>query len=146
MTALVFAAIAVMVLRALVLRPQVITCVLAAAFCLAVAFTRVAHGEQLRALLVGIDALVVAAMFPIWARFRSQRARLVGAAGMMQVGLAIYAGGMGVVWNEWAATENGLFGVQLLIAGGDADGVGTWLADRWNRIRSRGRFLLGNVG
>jgi len=146
MTLLVFCAIAALVIAALVRKPQAIMIVLASAFCISVMASQNIDREALRPFLVGIDSLVVAAMVPIWSRFRSQRARIVGLAGLGQVGWATMAGGTTAPWNLWAAVENATFVFQLLVAGGYADGLGTWLADHWHRARFGGRFLHGHVG
>lgn len=146
MTLAVFAAIAVLVLRGLIRKPQAIMAVLAGAYIASVALSQSLRGVDLRPLLVGIDAFVVALMVPLWAQYRSQRARVVGALGMVQVGWAIFSGGTGTQWATWAAIENAMFVAQVLVAGGDADGIAAWLGDRIARLRARGAGLLGHVG
>lgn len=146
MTLLVYAVIGSLVLRALLRKPQAIMVVLSVAFIASVALAEALRGPELRAVLTAIDAFVVALMVPLWAQYRSQRARIVGAVGMVQVGWAMFSGGSGTVWAMWAAIENALFVAQVLVAGGDADGIAAWLGDRLSRLRARGAGLLGHVG
>ena len=105
----------------------------------------VRHGADLRPLPVALDAWVVAAMAVLWSMYRSQRARVVGAIGMVKVGFDLLAGGLESAWGPWAAANNAAFVVQVLVAGGDCDGIGAWLADRGRRLRARFPRLLGNV-
>ena len=58
----------------------------------------------------------------------------------------IVSGGTGTQWATWAAIENAMFAAQVLVAGGDADGIAAWLGDRLARLRARGAGLLGHVG
>lgn len=146
LTAIVFIAFAILVLRSIVRRPQAITVTLALAFAFAIWLSFNLVGPSLRPLLTGIDALVVAIMAGLWTKYHSNRARIVGALGMVKVGMALFSGGTGLSWPVWAATNNALFVMQVLVAGGDADGIGSWLADRWRRLRAGSRGVLGNVG
>lgn len=146
LTALVFTAFAWLLWRCWARKPQAITATLVLAFALALGLPLVRHGADLRPLLVALDVLVVAAMAALWAKYRSQRARVVGAISMAKVGFALVAGGMETAWGAWAAANNAAFVAQVLVAGGDADGIGRWLADRGARLRSRWPRLLGNVG
>lgn len=146
LTALVYAVCAALLWRCWQRKPQAITATLAATFAMAVALSLVRHGADLRPLLVALDAWVVAAMAVLWSMYRSQRARVVGAIGMANLGFALLAGGLESAWGPWAAADNADFVVQVLVAGGDCDGIGAWLADRGRRLRARFPRLSGNVG
>ncbi len=146
MTLLVYAVIGSLVLRALLRKPQAIMVVLSVAFIAAMLAAQHIPRSDLRPVLTAIDAFVVAAMVPLWIQYRSIRARTVSMIGMCQVGWALLAGGVGSQWNFYAGVENATFVFQVLVAGGDADGVAAWLADRWTRFRSRGARVVGHLG
>lgn len=146
LTAIIYAVIGLLVLRALLRKPQAIMVVLAVAFVAAMLAAQHIPRADLRPVLTAIDSLVVAAMVPLWIKYHSNRARTVSMIGMCQVGWAILAGGLGSQWNIYAGFENVTFAFQVLVAGGDADGIAAWLADRWTRLRSRGAGLVGHLG
>lgn len=146
LTLFIYAVIGLLVLRALLRKPQAIMVVLAVAFIAAALAGQHIPRDDLRPVLTAIDSLVIAAMVPLWIKYHSNRARTVSMIGMCQVGWAILAGGLGSQWNFYAGVENATFAFQVLVAGGDADGIAAWLADRWTRFRARRAGLMGHLG
>lgn len=138
LTLTIYAATTVLLAWGAYRKPETIMAVLALAFVAGIICAAIKHGDDLRPLLMGIDALIVAVMAGLWVKHHSQRARFVGFIGFAQVSFAlIYASGPHTNWQAWAAVENTAFIVQVLIAGGFADGIAAWL-DNWGcRLRSR---------
>ena len=130
MTVAVDIAAAILLIIALWRRPQAICVTLAVGYLLALPFAQMVHGDALRPLAIALDAGVVAVMVPLWYQFRSDRARLVGTIGFLKVVLGLTAAAGSMQWGVYAAVNNGLFFLQILIAGGMADGIMAWLGYR----------------
>lgn len=143
MTMAVYVAIALLLSCALIKRPQLITVTLALAFGLAIVAAEIARGDNLRSILMGSDALVVIAMWFLWGHYRSHRAALVASIGFVKIWLGIAAATTGLTWPVWAAGNNAMFVLQVLIAGGFLDGIIAWVGNSCLRTRNRGRSLLG---
>lgn len=94
-----------------------------------------------------LDALVSIAMLIVWTYYRSQRARLVGSIAAAKCAWCfLMASSTGMDWFTFATVQNGGFLVQVLIAGGWADGLVAFI-DRIDpgAIRQR-RSRRENVG
>lgn len=144
MTALVYLVIAGLLLWALLRRPQMIVVVLAGSFLLAAgAADFVGDRGVLRAGLIGLDGLVVIAMWLLWNKHQSDRAALVASLGLLKVWFGIAAAATDLPWEVWASGYNALFVVQVLIAGGFSDGVIAWLGRCYYRLRSGGGGVPG---
>lgn len=144
MSELVYLGIAALLLWALWRRPQEIVVVLAVTFLLAVGGGEVVHDRgTLRAGLIGLDGLVVVAMWWLWHRYRSDRAKLIATLGLLKIWLGIAAALTALPWQVWASAYNGLFVVQVLIAGGFSDGVMAWVGRCAHRLRARERRSPG---
>lgn len=129
MTVAVDIAAAILLIIALWRRPQAICVTLAVGYLLALSFAQMVHGDALRPLAIALDAGVVAVMVPLWYQFRSDRARLVGTIGFLKVVLGLGAAAGSLQWGVYAAINNGLFFLQILVAGGMADGIMAWLGN-----------------
>lgn len=143
MTLAVYIGIALLLVWALVRRPQWITICLGLVFGAAILAADIAHGGDLRSILMGFDALVVIAMWALWQRFRSERAALVATLGFFKIWLGIAGATMAMTWPVWAAANNAVFVLQILIAGGFLDGIIAWVGARCVRARNRRGGLLG---
>jgi hypothetical protein len=143
MTTAVYLCVGGLLVWALVRRPQLIVITLAIAFGLAVAAADVVRGGELRSVLMGIDAFVVITMWFLWGRYRSERAALVASFGLVKITFGIASAVSDVAGIVWASGNNALFVVQVLIAGGFADGVMAWVGRSYHRFHSRQRGLLG---
>ena len=85
--------------------------------------------------LAAPEFLVIAVAARIWNDRASEGARIVALLGMGKLGLRF-------AWSEgwlhdhtiYAATLNGAFLVQCLIAGGMLNGIGVAIADRWRAL------------
>jgi hypothetical protein len=112
-----------------------------------VAAAQIRHGNDLRAILIAIDGLTASAMLWLWTLHHSQRARLVGSISFFNCVLGVwYMAVPHMVWQTYAAAINAAFVVQVIVAGGFADGISDWLAHRWQRSIPRGAFFRRNVG
>ncbi len=143
MTTAVYITVAALLVLALLRRPQLIVITLAVAYGLAVWAADIVHGGELRSVLMGIDAFVVITMWFLWGRYRSERAALVASFGFLKILFGITAAVVGMANLAWAAGNNALFIVQVLIAGGFTDGVIAWVGRGLHRVRSGGGRLSG---
>jgi hypothetical protein len=147
MTLAVFTGIALLVVWAMVRKPEAIMAVLALAFVASVAAAQVRHGDELRPLLIGLDGMVSGAMAWLWTRHHSQRARIVGSISAANCVIGFwYMAVPYTVWQTYAAMLNAAFVVQVLVAGGFADGIADRLADRWRRAFPRSAISRRDVG
>ena len=126
---------------ALYRRPQAITVTLAGAFLLALAAAAHWPSHSVHPWLVMLDAAVVAIMAYLWREYRSDRAQIVAAlgAGKVMIALAVF---FGLAWNAYAAAANGAFFVQILVAGGMADGFNHWLGLRLRNVFCRAARMV----
>lgn len=145
MTAAVYMTVGLLLVAALVRRPQWIVITLAVAFGMAVWAADIMRGGDLRSVLMGIDAFVVIAMWLLWERYRSERAALVASFGFLKILFGIAAAMIGASGLAWASGNNALFIVQVLIAGGFADGVMAWLGRCIHRLNSGGGSMSGHL-
>lgn len=129
LTSIVNMGAATLLCAALYRRPQAINVTLATGYVLAIALAQSIHGGDLRALLVVLDAGVVVYMSALYGLYHSDRAKIVGAVGMVKVTGSVAAAVFGWPWGSWAAANNALFYAQILIAGGMADGIMAWLGN-----------------
>lgn len=143
MTLAVYIGIAMLLVWALVRRPQWITLAMGMVFVGGILAADIAHGGDLRSILMGFDALVVIAMWALWQRFRSERAALVATLGFFKIWLGIAGATTGMSWPVWAAANNAVFVLQILVAGGFLDGLIAWVGHRCLRARHRRSGLLG---
>lgn len=127
-------------------RFKVIFLVLGAAMGTAIGLGAVMPRAQLVPMLSILDAAVVLAMLALWAHYHSGRARWIGVIGLVKCGWALWQQGMPAPhWNGYTAVINGGFILQLIVAGGWADGLAA-RADRLLRqLRARLAGELGNV-
>jgi hypothetical protein len=140
-TTMVYLTSAALLILALRHRPQAITVTLAAGWVIAVMAGEFTPRANLMPLLLTIDAGVVVVMAQLARRYRSDRARIVMALGLLKVTMGIaLAGG---VWNAFAAAYNAAFLAQVLVAGGLSDGVTSWLGYRLRGLCSRVSGMLG---
>jgi len=145
MTLAVYIGVGLLLAWALIRRPQMIVIVLAVAFGLAVWVADFAHGGGLRSILMGIDGLVVIAMWLLWVRFDSERAVMVASIGLLKIWFGIAAALLDLSSLVWASGNNALFVIQVLIAGGFADGIVAWLGRCHHRLHSGDGGLLGHL-
>lgn len=145
MTALVYTAIGLLLVWALIRRPQWICITLAILFGLARFAADIAGGADLRSILMGLDALGVIAMWFLWSTYRSDRAALVAMIGFIKIWLGIAAATTGLTWPAWAAANNAMFICQVLVAGGFLDGIIAWVGRCHLRSHNRRRGLLGHL-
>lgn len=146
MTLLVNVLAGLLLLLAIHRRPQAICATLAMAYLLAMALAELLHGAQLRPLLLVLDAGVVAACAALWRMHHSWRASIVAWIGMGKIAAAMLAAALGTRWQAWAIMENAAFFLQILVAGGMADGIMAWLGYRLRglcSVRARMREHLG---
>lgn len=142
-TLVVFTACALLVIWALYRRPDATTVTVALSFVVAVALSIIIPGREVRTALAVLDAAVVLALLAVWAQWHSHRARHIAGIGLLKCAWAVpYTVFPYMNWNTYAAALNGAFVVQVLIAGGAADGIGAWIDrharsvwGRWFRLR-----------
>lgn len=127
-------------------RLEIIFLVLGASMGVAIGLGAVLPRSQLVPMLSILDAAVVLAMMALWAHYHSGRARWIGAIGLVKCGWALWQQGVPApYWNGYAAVINGGFILQLIVAGGWADGLAA-RADRLLRLlRARLAGQLGHV-
>ena len=134
------ALIAALLVLALWAKPQKITLILVAAYAASIIASHYRHHEALRPILVFIDAAVVVAMDWLYRRTGSTRARVVSTIGMVSIAWAFFSASTGLHWNAYAAAVNGGFILQILVAGGMANGLMAWLGNSNRLVR------FGNLG
>lgn len=135
MTTLVFMLAALLIGVAIVRRPEPATWVLAALFAASVPAGSMFGHDRIIPVLAFIDGCLVVAMAAIWTRSHCQRARIIGTIGLAKVAWALTAVSFSHVnYYSYASALNGAFLLQIVIAGGFVDAVGTWCADLHRRF------------
>jgi len=126
-------------------RPGPLTAALGIALAVSIAsFAVVPKSDQL-AVVLAIDAGVVAFMARL-ARTTppniAEPARIIMAVGTLKIAFAIAAVLLVIDHNARAAGRNGAFIVQIIVAGGMADGLIAWLGHRARGLGHRARRVL----
>ena len=137
LTAVIFAGLAGLMAVALWRRPQAITLILAAAFVAGVAAASLLPTTARPLSVIVLDLVVVIAMGRLVRVHRSARALIVLWIGTFKIAFEIVAALTGLHQPLRAATINGAFVVQVLIAGGMANGLLAWLGNRLDGLRAR---------
>lgn len=145
MTAVVYTGIGLLLVWALIRRPQWINVTLAFVFGMAILAAELAHGPELRSILMGFDALVVIAMWFLWGAYRSELAALVATLGFLKIWLGLASAAAALSWPAWAGANNAIFICQILVAGGFLDGIIAWVGRCHLRARDRRRGLHGHM-
>lgn len=133
--------VGVLLVIALVRRPQALPLTLAISFGLAIAAADIAPGHHIRPALMALDAMTVIAAWFLCGEHRSTRASLVAWLGLCKILFGI-AGGFSPSYVIWAAGNNALFVVMILVAGGLTDGIIAWLGRGVAGFRARRARLL----
>lgn len=144
MTAAVYTAIGILLIVALIRRPQALVLVLAISFGLSVGAAKIAHGDHIRPVLMALDALTVIAAWYLWGKHQSTRASLIAWLGLCKILLGVSAG-FSPLYLTWAAANNALFVVMILVAGGFTDGITAWLGRSASRPGAGGTGLLRHL-
>jgi hypothetical protein len=143
LTLIVTIAVTLLMAWALIKKPEALTISLAIVLVLAVLSAQYVRGDSLRSILMGIDAFGIIAAWAFWRCYNSSRAAQVVAIGMLKVTFGIAAAVSGLDWSFWAAGNNALFVVQVLIAGDFANGFMAWLGRGPDGTGTRSRGVLG---
>ena len=143
MTVAVYIFVSLLLAAALVRRPQALTVILAVSFGLSVVSAQYAHGDSLRSVLMGLDGFTVIAAWLLWKTYLTERAALIAVIGTVKICFGIAAATVGLSSLVWASGNNALFIVQVLIAGGFANGFMAWLGRGRNGAHVGWRGLLG---
>lgn len=132
---------AALLIAALYNRPQCITVTLAGSFLLSLAAAAHWPGHSVHPWLIMLDATVLVIMAYLWRTYQSDRAQIVAAlgAGKVMFALAVF---FGLKWNAYAAAANAAFVVQILVAGGMADGFNHWLGVRLRNVFCRAARMV----
>lgn len=120
-------------------RPDVTAGTMLAAVVAGIILGEVLPHERTPGALASLELIVCALMFAFWQRrdWRSQRARLIGFACLVKIGLTVIISlNAGIGWYGFAITFNALLAFQCAVAGGFADGL----------VAIAGRFLPGPAG
>jgi hypothetical protein len=142
-TIAVYSLVSFLLAWALVRKPQTLTVVLALAFVAAVFAAQHIRGDALRSILMGIDGFAIIISWLLWKVYHSSRAALVAVIGMLKVSFGIAAAAADLNGLLWASGNNALFVVQVLIAGGFANGFMAWLGRSHDGARTRSGRVLG---
>lgn len=118
-----------MVCLAIYRRPDWITGGLAVMFALSATLHWTQPIERLPGMLGGMDALVSIHMLIVWTYYHSQRARIVGSVSLVKCGLAFLMSANSIDYMFYAISLNATFVFQLMVAGGMADGLVSWIDD-----------------
>jgi hypothetical protein len=145
MTAAVYTMTGALLVWALIRRPQAIVLALAVEFLLAIAAAHYAPGVHIRPVLLGLDALLVMAVWVLWCIHRSTRAAIVAWLGLSKILFGI-AASLSVPYIAWAAGNNAFFIAMILVAGGFADGIIAWVGRGCLVIGHRSVGLLRYIG
>lgn len=145
MTIAVYTFVSLLIAAALWRKPQVITVVLAISFVLSIASSQYVRGDSLRSVLMGLDGFTVIAAWLLWKVYRSDRAALVAVIGTVKICFGVTAATVGLSGLAWAAGNNALFVVQVLVAGGFANGFMAWLGRGHDSARASLRGVLGHM-
>ena len=121
-----------------------LTLTLIAAFVAAIVVIQVAQEAVPKANPLPYLLLVDAAVVGIAARIShtpfvalSEQAKIVAGIGFLKIAFTISAVSFGMVNNARAAIINGAFVVQVIVAGGMADGIIAWLGHRVRGLGDR---------
>jgi len=136
-TEMVFTGQALLLAFALWRRPQRIMLVLAVAFALAVMAAAFIGREHRLPVIITLDTFVVVSMGMLVRRYHSDRARVVLWIGMLKIVFSVTAASLGLVQYARAASLNSAFVLQVLVAGGLADGIMAWLGNRAGMLGAR---------
>lgn len=129
-TALVFAALAGLLMAALWREPGRVTFILLGCFAAATLLSAYLPAAQLSPMLGVIDYVIVAAMLGPWAGDVDQRARMIGILSAAKlVARTFYISNPYISHWYFAAAINCGFALQIAIAGGLLDGVGRWVSN-----------------
>lgn len=145
LTAAIFAGMAGLLALALWRRPQAITLVLAGTFLAGVAGAAMLPPAARPLSVIVLDLAVVLAMGHLVRRHRSARALVVMWISTAKIAFEIVAALTGLHQPARAATVNASFVVQVLIAGGMANGILAWLGNRLGGLRARLPRMLGGL-
>ena len=129
-------------------RPGPLTLSLAVSLIASLVAIRMVGKPDTLAVLLAIDAAVVAYMAHL-ARTAppkiSDTARIVMAIGTLKIVFAIAAVALELPHNVRAAARNGAFVMQIIVAGGMADGLISWLGHRAGIARMGARRMFHRV-
>lgn len=141
MTTVVYLCVGLLLVAALIRRPQALTVALALSFGLSIIAAQVAEGLHIKPVLMGLDALLVMVAWALWGQHRSTRASIIAWLGLCKILLGI-ASSFSTPYLVWAAMNNALFVVMILVAGGFTDGIIAWLGRRFLKPDTRGAGVL----
>ena len=124
---------------ALYRRPDWVAGLLLAALVLATVLGWVTPATRLVGVAALIEALLSIGLLFVWTIYHSQRARLVGSIALMKGAWCVLMASNGMDWLTFAIVHNSAFVVQVIIAGGCADGLVAFI-DRIDpfAVRQRG--------
>lgn len=126
-------------------RPGPLTLSLALALLVSLLIVALLDKPDQLAMTLAVDAAVVAFMAHL-ARISppviAEPARIIMAVGTLKIVFAISGVLLALDHNSRAAARNGAFIVQVIVAGGMADGVIAWLGHRGRIIGDRARRVL----
>ena len=145
-TQAVFLLITALLALALYRRPDSLTLTLAAAFGAAMAVAAVWPPETRLPVTVALDGAVVAMAARLARVHLSDRAAVVVGIGTLKVEVALAAAYFGIVQHVRAAGVNSAFIIQVLVAGGMANGIMAWVGHRAGRLVDLRRRVLGIMG
>ena len=134
---------AILLMAALHRRPGVPALALAASFIAGMVMSQYRHGDALRPILIAFDAAIVATMWFTARRYGLQRAQVIGSLSMLRIAIAVVSAVSHGSWTAYALVCNIAFFIQIMVAGGMADGFLAWLGHRLWGIRDRGVVLFG---
>lgn len=126
-------------------KPGPLTISLAVALAISLALLKLVDRPDQLAALLAVDAGVVALMAHL-ARTSppsvAEPARIIMAIGTLKIAFAIAGVLLEIGHNIRAGARNGAFVVQILVAGGMADGLIAWLGHRGRSLGDRARRVL----
>lgn len=127
-------------------RPSPITVTLVVSFVAAILAPYLVNKPELLGVLLAIDAGVVVAAFHFARRIPPpdcEYGRIVASISTIKIAFTIGAVAMGMATVTRASAVNAAFIVQILVAGGMADGIIVGLGNRLDRVGNRlGRVFL----
>jgi hypothetical protein len=141
MTSAVYLGTAALLMWAIYRRPKPMCLVLGVAFLAAIGAAEIAHGQHIKPVLMGLDAMIVMAAWFVWTHYRSDRANIIAWLGLCKIMAGISAS-LSMPYLVWASINNALFVVMILVAGGFTDGIIAWLGRRIARTGTRRAGLL----
>jgi len=141
MTSAVYLGTAALLMWAIYRRPKPMCLVLGVAFLAAIGAAEIAHGQHIKPVLMGLDAMIVMAAWFVWTHYRSDRANIIAWLGLCKIMAGISAS-LSMPYLVWASINNALFVVMILVAGGFTDGIIAWLGRCITRAGTRRAGLL----